>query len=336
MKKLLLFLLLSIPVICLPAGCSKPIIAAFGSNSEIVIVTVPRCKDHAAVLQSILEREVQTVQYERAFQVRVVTTGDVRQENNRKNVIILDYLQPDGLLSDTVLSLAGSDKDAFRQGTLNRKVLHDRWARGQVLMLIAAPTHQDLDDLLVRQSDDIFDFVSTAVQTRLNRAIFYAGEQTAASERLASEYGWTLRLPTGYDIDETYASQRIIKMIKDKPARMITVYWEGGQWEDRPALCLERKKMLAWEFWDQDEIVTETLQFSEGKFSGQDATMMTGLWENKKYTIGGIFVSYCFRCDACQRNYVVDAAVFAPGLDKLPLVRELKAILVPFECCRAD
>ncbi len=333
MKRLLILL----GIVCLVAGCSKPMIAAFGSNSEIVIVTVPRCQEQAGILESILEREIQTVQYENAYQVRVVvTTGDVKQERNRKNIILLDYLSPDDLLSDTILRLSGSDKEAFREGRRNRKVLHDRWAKGQVLLLIAAPTQQELDSLLARESDDLFDYVSSAVQARLNRALFYAGEQTAASRRLADQYGWSLRLPTGYEIDETYSSQRVIKIIKDKPARMITVYWEGGQWEDRAVTCLERKKMLAWEFWDQDEVVEETLQVNEGKFVGHDATIMTGMWENRKYTIGGIFVTYCFRCEECEHNYTVDAAVFAPGLDKLPLLRELRAILVTFECCQAQ
>jgi hypothetical protein len=239
------------------------------------------------------------------------------------------------LLTDTILGLAGNDKQGFLEGTINRRALDDRWSKGQVVILLAAQTRQELDSLLARQSDEIFDYVSGAVQARLNRSLFYAGEQTAASERLAGRYGWTLRLPTGYEITETYASQRVIKILKDKPARMITVYWEGGQWEDRQATCLERKKMLAWEFADQDEVVEESLQIQEGAFVGHDATIMTGLWENKKYTIGGVFVSYCFKCDECNTNYLVDAAVFAPGLDKLPLMRELRAILLTFECCQA-
>jgi hypothetical protein len=152
-------LLILVGIICLLAGCSKPMIAAFGSNSEIVIVTVPRCQGQAGILQSILEREIQTVQYEKAYQVRVVvTTGDVKQERNRKNIILLDYLSPDDLLSDTILGLSGSDKDAFRGGRRNRKVLHDRWARGQVLLLIAAPTQQELDSIIALETYDIFDF----------------------------------------------------------------------------------------------------------------------------------------------------------------------------------
>jgi hypothetical protein len=335
MKRLLCLFLL-IPVALLLAGCSKPQIAAFGSNSEIVIVTLPRCSDQASVLKSILERDIHTVQYEKAFQVRVVTSGDVRPEHNRKNVILLDYLEPESLLTGTILGLAGKDKQAMIDGTLNRKTLQDRWARGQAVILLTARNHHDLDDLLVSQSEEVFRYVNDAVQTRLNRSLFYAGEQTAATERLAETYGWSLRLPTGYKIDETYASQRLVKIIKDKPARMITVYWEGGDWDDMAATCLERKKMFAWEFWDQDEVVEDGLTTSRGRFVGHDGIVMTGMWENKKYTIGGVFVTYCFGCEQCDRNFVVDGSVFAPGLEKLPLMRELNAILATFKCCEQE
>jgi hypothetical protein len=308
-------------------------IAAFGSNSEIVIVTSPRCVDQATVLKSILEREILTVQYEPAFEVRLATTAEIRSERSRKNIIILDYLRPDGMITDAILSLAGRDKDAFLEGRQNRKEMHDRWAKGQVLLIIATETQRDLDDLLARESDAIFSFVSDAVQKRLNRSLFYPGEQTEVSERLTDSYGWELRLPNIYKVDETHAAGRVIKIQAERPARMITVHWEDGSWADLATTCLERKKMLAWEFWDEDEIVEESLVIGEGRFNEHDCIVLSGTWDNEKYTIGGVYASYCFTCDACNRSYLVDASVFAPGLEKLPLMRELSAVLATFRCC---
>ncbi len=319
----------------LGAACSGPQIAAFGSNSEIVIITSPRAAGEGEILKSILEREIVTVQYEKAFEVELVTTGDVDSDRNRKNIVLLDFLEPKEDLSGTILSLAKGEGQALSAGERNLKTLKDRWARGQTVMLIAAPTKEGLNRLLADEADRLFRYVSDQVQARLNRSLFYAGEQEAATQRLADTYGWSLRLPTNYDIDETYAAQRVIKILRDKPARMITVYWEGGAWEDRAASCFERKKMLAYEYWDQDEVVGDALQVNEGTFLGHDCTVLSGTWENKKYTIGGVFVTYCFRCEDCGRKYVVDAALFAPGLEKLPFIRELKAVLASFRCCEA-
>jgi hypothetical protein len=319
--------------LCMGAACSGPQIAAFGSNSEVVIITSPRAQEEGKILKSILEREIVTVQYEKAFEVKLTTTGDTKSEENRKNLILLDFLEPKGGLSGKILGLAGPDKEAMIAGDVNLKTLDDRWAKGQAVMLIAAKTKDDLDRLLNEQADRVFKYVSDEVQARLDRSLFYAGEQKAATRRLAETYGWSLRLPDGYNIDETYASQRVIKILKDQPARMITVYWEGGTWTDRAASCLERRKMLAYEYWDRIEVVPETVQINEGQFLGHDCTVLTGTWENKKYTIGGVFVTYCFTCEECGRKYVVDAAVFAPGLEKMPLIREVKAVLTSFKCC---
>jgi len=324
----LLALLLAAP------ACQRRIIAAFGSNSEIVIVTSARCAEEAAALKTILEREMLTVQYEQAFTVRVTASGEVKPEQGRKNIVLLDFLEPGTSVSREILSLAGADKDAFRQGSMKYKAVHERWARGQVVMMVAAPTREGLGETLASDADRIFSFVSAEVQARLNRALFEAGEQQGVTEGLASDYGWSLRLPLGYEVDESHASQRVVKILKDQPARMITVYWEEGEWSDRAATGLERKKMLAWEFWDQDEIVEETLDIQDGAFLGSPGAVLSGTWENKKYISGGFYVTYCFTCEKCGRNYVVDASVFAPGLEKLPLIRELKAVLSTFECCR--
>ncbi len=324
--------LMTLALTVLAISCSKPMIAAFGSNSEILIVTTPRCSEEAMKLKNILSREIVTVQYEPAFKVRIVTKADLRTELNRKNVLLLDYLSPESRLEGKIRDVVGQKFDELERGETYRYVVYDRWARGQAVMVVTAPTKQDLNRLLDEKADEIFNFVETCVQTRLNKALFYGGEQKVATKRLLDTYGWTLRLPTGYKIDETYASERVVKIMEDKPARMITVYWEGGQWSDESKNCLDRKRMLAWQYWDEDEVVDETLRIEEGEFLGHKAIVLSGTWENKKYTIGGIFVTYCFSCPEAGRHYVVDAAVFAPGLDKLPLLRELKAILSTFEC----
>jgi hypothetical protein len=329
-------LVAAILVLGLGMGCSGPQIAAFGSNSEIIIITSPRAADEGEMLKSILEREIVTVQYEKAFEVKLVTTGDFQGDRNRKNIVFLDFLEPKGDLSGTILDLARGDKPALAAGERNLKTIEDRWAKGQAVMLVTAPTKETLDRLLSDEADRVFAYVSDQVQARLDRSLFYAGEQEAATRRLADTYGWSLRLPTDYVIDETYASQRVIKILRDRPARMITVYWEGGTWENRSGSCLERKKMLAYEYWDGDEVVEDALRVDEGTFLGHDCTVLSGTWENKKLTIGGVFVTYCFRCEQCGRKYVVDAAVFAPGLEKLPLLRELKAVLASFRCCEVS
>jgi hypothetical protein len=330
------FILVVLLSCVLGLSCQEQMIAAFGSNSGITIVTTPRCEEIAKDLAASLEREIVTVQYERAYDVTLITTGDVKNHDSRKNIIVIDFLEPENRLSKTILDLAGGAREDVRAGKTAIFHREDRWAMGQVVVGITAPTKAALGELVTGRSEDIFKYIERVVQARLNRAIFNAGEQELVTERLASTYGWSLRLPPRYEVDEKYAAERVIKILQDKPARMITVYWEDGDWGEPEATCVERKRMLAWKYWDEDEIVEDALEVSGGTFVGAPAVHLTGTWENKKYVIGGSFTSYCFTCPDCGRNYFIDAAVFAPGFDKLPLMRELEAILVTFKCSCGD
>lgn len=112
--------------ICLIVACSKPMIAAFGSNSEVLIVTTPRCASEAAKLKNILEREIVTVQYEKAFNVRIVTAADLRTELTRKNIVLLDFLTPVSDLEGRIRDVAGASFGALEEGNLNRCVAYDR------------------------------------------------------------------------------------------------------------------------------------------------------------------------------------------------------------------
>lgn len=317
-------------------ACQEQMIAAFGSNSGITIVTTPRSEEIARDLAASLQREVVTVQYEMAYDVTLITTGEVKDQDNRKNIIVTDYLEPSSKLSKMILDLAAGRKEDVRSGSVSIFHRQDRWAKGQVVIGITAPTEAGLKEYVRARSEEIFRYVEAVVQARLNRSLFEAGEQLPVTERLAETYAWSLRLPPRYEVDEKFAAERVIKILNDRPARMITVYWEDGDWGDAQAACVDRKKMLAWKYWDEDEIVEDALAVKETTFLGKPAVNLTGTWENKKYVIGGTFTSYCFTCPDCGRNYFVDAAVFAPGLDKLPLMRELEAILVTFACACGD
>lgn len=311
--------------------CGKQMIAAFGSNSGIAIITDRRCHDEAIQLKRLLEREVLTVQWEKSFEVEIVLFSGKREELNYKNIIILDYLSPKSRLEGKIKAVAGKDFERLRKGDKSFATKYDLWATGQVVMVMTAPTRDALDFLIEREDERIFNLVEECVQTRLNRSLFYPGEQKDVSDRLLAKYGWTLRLPTGYEVNERYAKDGVVKILKDQPARMITVWALPCSQYGNPEL-LDLKRKLAWDYWDQDVVVEENLKIDKAKFGGRAATVISGRWENEKYTIGGIFETYGFQCQECQRYYIVDLAVFAPGLAKLPLLRELRAIASTFTC----
>ena len=67
---------------------------------------------------------------------------------------------------------------------------------------------------------------------------------------------------------------------------------------------------------------------SPGTFQGHEATILKGLWQNEKYGMGGAFETYLFFSG--DRFFMVDISVYHPDGDKLPFLRELRAIASTF------
>ena len=132
-------LALVVMLCCIPA-CQEQMIAAFGSNSGITIVTTSRCEEIARDLAASLEREIVTVQYERAYDITLITTGDLKNHDSRKNIILIDYLEPPSKVSRSILDLSAGRREDVRSGGANIFHREDRWAKGQVVVGIAAPT----------------------------------------------------------------------------------------------------------------------------------------------------------------------------------------------------
>ncbi|MBC8450968.1 DUF4837 family protein, partial [bacterium] len=65
-------------------------------------------------------------------------------------------------------------------------------------------------------------------------------------------------------------------------------------------------------------------------FSGRTALCLSGWWGNMDLVGGGPFRTYAFHDAEDQRTYIVDVSLFAPGLDKTPVMRNLDAIANTF------
>jgi hypothetical protein len=65
-----------------------------------------------------------------------------------------------------------------------------------------------------------------------------------------------------------------------------------------------------------------------------EALRVTGLWQNQTaqagFAAGGPFRTYCFFDPGTKRLYMVDIAVFAPGMSKEPYLRQLDIIAHTF------
>ena len=66
------------------------------------------------------------------------------------------------------------------------------------------------------------------------------------------------------------------------------------------------------------------------EFAGRPAVRLSGWWGNRALVGGGPFRSYCFFEPSQRRVYIIDVSLFAPGVGKVPLMRNLDAVAHTF------
>jgi hypothetical protein len=207
------------------------------------------------------------------------------------------------------------------------------FSAGQVMFLLTDEP-QKIVNRLRRRGDELIDVVEGATVTLILTNIFRAGEREGARSSMIDRWGWGLRLPADWVVeDRSSEDTRFVRLWRDAPVAQVFVSWEEGEVERTPEEWLERRHELAWIHYDQDQVVWDrsSAEVAATPF-GLDGTALAGLWKNDKYVIGGPFESWAFHCYEDDRTYFVDLSVYAPDRNKLPLQRVLRAVARTFRC----
>jgi len=93
---------------------------------------------------------------------------------------------------------------------------------------------------------------------------------------------------------------------------------------------MDRRDRVGRDLYDGDRIVREHTRAKEVDFAGRRGLRLAGLWENRSLNVGGPFRTYSFYDEGAGRRYMVDAAVFAAGVEKEPYLRQADLIAGTF------
>ena len=328
--------LLSISLLVLVGGCLKP--DAVGSHHEIVVVVSPLTWDQYEVLiRSIFERTIMTPQEEPIFTLRVVDPEDFDFYRKFKNVLILSPLRGEGPAVSLVNSLISEQAKA--QVLSNRTYLfqkRDIWAREQTLTILTGRDEISLEAHLTEKSDEIFGIMETDLNRKVKAWLYEKMEQKKLEEKLLKSYGWSIRVPRDYWVDRELPNERFVFFRKSVPDRWLFVYWENthsfntvtAEW------CLRKRTEIGTIHYGGDTMVEEYTRVERETFLEWEAHRIVGLWQNDTpesgFAAGGPFCSYCFYDDDTDRAYMIDIAVFAPGMAKEPYLRQLDIIAHTF------
>jgi hypothetical protein len=305
------------------------VIPALGPSDEILVICEGGEESEAGkLLKQILEREVYTVEMERAFNVILRDVVDFGQVRDHKVVFLLGTWE-EGAIADFVGKYL--EPDIARSST-QVQVFEDVWAKWQAVLVLMDTDEKRLRNNLLENIDPIFDLTSFAVRDRIRRSMFADGENMQVEETLRSEHGWTIRIPLEYKARQ--AGDNFVWLEKDDPPRLLFVLWRDAQESDLTSgYVIDLRNWAGMTFYDGDKVEwqRDIIVEENVKFAGYDAMKIVGTWGNEKYVAGGPFRTFAVFSPEQERLYLVDIAVYAPGRDKLPHLRELMAIAGTFK-----
>ncbi len=312
------------------ASCSGHMMSAVGESDDLIIVVDSGVYGSTgSLLKKTLSGKRPWMLGEPAYEVLLTTPRDFGDLRSRRHILLLGVWE-EGRVADLVRkSVAGIPIS----GPIELHIATDVWAKRQVVATLMGDSQAELTSYIESHGDELLETLIAAARERLVVGLCEDAADAGISVMLEERYGWSLCLPSGYEFDSGAAEQGFVIFGRTRPDRFVFVRWtdsEEGEEITRDSLIAARDAVCrAYHNGDKVELRRPVL-VDTVSFSGRTALRLSGWWGNMDLIGGGPFRTYAFHDAEDQRTYIVDVSLFAPGLDKTPVMRNLDAIANTF------
>ena len=317
-------------IVALPGCGREDLVSAVGPNDEISVFTnTPPGGPVAREIARIYGYEVEVVGREPSFYPELVPYVRFDGHKHVKNQIFaVDLSGDDRLARDMPGIVKRVDAGKLRTREPFRLMVRDLWAFGQTTLIAAAWSGEDLLRLLAESDSASLRFqFETAVAENLPRTMFAMGEDRSLPARLAREFGWTMRLLPGF-LATSDRDKNVVKLNAPDPVRLVFVHWVDGAVPLEESSWSGTLERLLDVYNDGDYVLADRTDARSTHFQGEPAVRWEGVWQNDKYVMGGPFRAYAFQRGG--RSFLLVGLVFAPGHEKVPILRQLEGLFRTF------
>jgi hypothetical protein len=327
MKAILAFFLLGALT---TSDCFEYKTPAIGSTGEVLVIADSDTWNTASeALREALERIIYTPQAEPVFYLRRILPDELERYHRYRNLVFMASLNSNSATTDLINQMLSDDA---RRGVMNGDHFmfsrSDEWARDQLLMLLVGPNDEAIRDNITNEADWVYRQFETNLQTALESRMFRRLEEKDIEKDLWERFGWTMRIEYDYRLALANAANKFVWLRKYDPQRMIFVHWIDAPDGDRITSdwLLEQRNHLGYTYCDSMIVDDKYLTSRDVEFAGFDAVQLQGLWKIPHKTVGGPFICTAFYDDITDRIFIIDAAVFAPGREKLPWLQRTQTV----------
>ena len=218
------------------------------------------------------------------------------------------------------------------------KLMKDKWATPQCLILVSAHTAEMADSLFLDKKDLIIETIEQAERERVittcrkyeNRSVF---------QQVSKVFGGSVHVPSGYKLRKISEDFAWISDDKQYTTQGIFVYRYPVGADDfkMETLVARRNEMLKANvpgMFEGTYMVTGTYWIPQTRFlkyKGREFAETHGMWEVEGDFMGGPFVSHAFYSPDGKYIVVADAWVYAPKYDKRQYLRQTESLLYSWE-----
>ncbi len=311
---------------------------AKGVQNEILVFVSDEDKEGIIpILDSVFNRICYTPQPESVFEIRYLSPEEFQDRKSNYNIIVAAILEIRDNTGDKLIQdlLPASQFEMVTKGENQIFTKMNLYSRGQIFAIFAGISREELETSAIQKKDVIYDHFDQAFLERENKHIFQRMEQKKLSEELGEKNGWRMRIQHDYIIIREDSLNNFLWIGRAFPYRWISVHWieqTSNLFLNRD-LALKLNKEYPQQFYGAISFTDHFLTIEETFFNHWSAWRIQGLWEHKKKTMGGPFISYIFYDGVTDRIYHINLLIYNPGNPKVILLRQMDIIAQTFTIC---
>lgn len=325
-----------IPLLLL-SGCLETSIPPAGSYSDVLLVTEEGLNDPlAAEMERALAKTIDYyVDTDVQFNVKFAQAENIDAVPYIKNIVFCGVADPNSVVGSDIRDMLGAPGMAkvHAGGHIFKK--DDLPTAGQLTMIVTGESVEDIVEAIHDKGDEIRDAIEESCRRRI-RHYLLKDHNEALTRRLRQEYGFTIEVPTLYDIQSEASKPPGIEFLRNGPSRSLGIFW--ADWRTPPSIETDAGRDALFRLradyvrvrYDGDTMDSTRVAFRESRLGKYPAIVMEGYWSNARSVAGGFYRTYFVYSESEDLMWVVDTLVYAPGLPKHPLFRELLAIAETF------
>ena len=227
-------------------------------------------------------------------------------------------------------------RKAMKNPNFNSIVGKNKWAKGQILIYMFAPSESQLIDVIKDKLPDVVERVYEHDLKQIKANTFASGENVIAQNTIMEMMQVSSKIPQDFEIAKKSLSQNMIwlrKDIADESIENIVIrsipYYSEKQFETDSIIALINA--FGSQHIDENEIAVNDRDLPTYEYIRDENTQymkeIRGIWESTKKFMGGPYIAYLIKDKESDNLTFAMSFIFAPGERKRDLIQRNDIII---------